>query len=807
MAADGADKVQTALEMATGGSLAVLQELAAALRQVADVMDHVRAVAARTDATVNGMDAAIREMRQDVLTAGQALGAMTARADASDRQVAELRQQIDQSNATLSMMRQRLDAAETELNQLRSTARNAAPDLDSVKQKLEQSAQAAALFGADMRRAAELITAPMRAGLGAAVDLEQEVNRLSATIGGDAQALAASREAARAWSRQHGESAAEFIRANTQMASAGLTTAQALAGTPVALQLAKATFGEGEDAANLIAAAYTNFGDKTRAMQPEMVRLADIITSTQNKFQIKDLTQLRDGISYGAAAAIGAKVPFAELSATIGFLNNLMKSGSTAGTAYQNTVNHLDEASQRLRDEVGRTFKVFRDQSGQLDLVATLDSIRGQFGDIAQASPAVRIAFQKAFGEQGVEMIRLLLPRMDEFRAALNYIPGDLQSTERGFNLMEQGAGEAMKRLKNNVADVGITLGDMVGGRIQAMEPHLRAIVDRVAAFTREHPRVVEMGVGFMGVGAGLLFATGGASLLYSSILGTQALALATQGFFVGSFIPAAARAAWTTGLWLQSLLLSEVTLVGGAKALWGWAAAAWGYVSGAGAAAGATWAWLAPLLGFVAIAGVLVAGVKSWIYVIDNWSDAWLGLKLALKDTLMTLEGILDLMSLNRDWPVLKKIQDFVAKVRGGIDVTDTGPQANSQTAAASGSLLGDSMKALMAGITGDVDAQMKTLREAIAANLPPGATSGQPGNGKGFAFDTGGGAGLGGGAAPSVSINFTVTINAREMNVDSANPRTLAETFASLTGQAVQQSGALGPGKLKRLSAGGAG
>jgi TP901 family phage tail tape measure protein len=134
--------------------------------------------------------------------------------------------------------------------------------------------------------------------------------------------------AGRAWAREHANFAEEFLDASYQMLSAGLNEAQALSATQVGLTVAKATMGNAAETANLLALSYNNFGDKARDSTKEITSLGDVLTKTQQVFQISSMGQLAAGLQFATPAALGARMRFAEMNTVIGQLNSAGMQGS-----------------------------------------------------------------------------------------------------------------------------------------------------------------------------------------------------------------------------------------------------------------------------------------------------------------------------------------------------------------------------------------------------------------------------------------------------------------------------------------------
>ena len=134
-----------------------------------------------------------------------------------------------------------------------------------------------------------------------AARVEDAVAKLSTVttpaFGSMQDALAASKNAALDWSKKHLDAVDVYLAANTQMASAGLNSVQAISGTEAALSAARANMGDVVESTELLATLYNNMGDKAGDAGAEMTKLSDVLTKTMQAFQIRNLNTLGESFT------------------------------------------------------------------------------------------------------------------------------------------------------------------------------------------------------------------------------------------------------------------------------------------------------------------------------------------------------------------------------------------------------------------------------------------------------------------------------------------------------------------------------
>jgi TP901 family phage tail tape measure protein len=361
------------------------------------------------------------------------------------------------------------------------------------------------------------------------------------TFGSVAADVAETKAAAREWSLQWSDSAAEFAQAHYVIAGAGLDTRQAIAGTRAALTVATAAMGTGTDAADLLAKVYNTMGDRAADVTTEMTRLGDIIVQTQSQYQIKDLNQLRDGLVGAVPAAKMFGMSIEQTAAAIGQLNTEGLSGSTAGTAFNAMMRSMRKGAQ----EFG--FSLVTTADGGLDFAATMAGMRAKLGDFGKMSDAQKTKLQQVFGDEGLKAIAALLGKTDELRGGLDAIKNSTGAAAAKQAQMEGTGSKAWENLGNHVADLKTVIADGLAPSIEVVIEHLKGLIGWAKDFATAHP-------GFVKVAAAVATIGGAATAALAPVL----VVFGTLSKTVGGALAGAAklRRAW---LWLSQTPLAPV--------------------------------------------------------------------------------------------------------------------------------------------------------------------------------------------------------------------------------------------------------
>lgn len=328
------------------------------------------------------------------------------------------------------------------------------------------------------------------------------------------EALAKMQASAFAFTRQNRATLADYYNTAYNILSAGIPEALATYATEVSIKVGQATRGSADEAGEAVAILWNNMRDASRDAAAEFARMGDIITATQQRFQLKNLSQLTEGLKYATPAAKTAKLAVDDMGAAIGRLNSAGLQGSMAGTALANLLANRFKAAR----EIG--FKVaVKKGTGELDLLRTLENIKASIGDINRLTPEMEDKLRKGFGEEGFRAVMLLLGQTDQLKEDLAAIRGSAGAFDKASRIINDSAGAKWQQMLNRIEQLWIRLGKALLPLKDAIAAPVLAVVDKIDALITKFPSLTRWVVG--GVAAlSSLAAAAGTALIAIGALG-----------------------------------------------------------------------------------------------------------------------------------------------------------------------------------------------------------------------------------------------------------------------------------------------
>lgn len=359
------------------------------------------------------------------------------------------------------------------------------------------------------------VTAGFAAPVMMAATEEQSEIRLQTALNSDDKKhdMEAAKKTARDFAGTGLASYGEAIDIQYALNSAGLDAGAARAGMDVAGRVAKITGGQSEAVAEVLATSYNNLGAQLRGSNAQkFMRVGELLTKTQLKFQLRNFDQLGESMNKGAGAMATYNVNIAQGATLLGALNSAGRKGSEAGTAFTAVLRQLGKAEDKIG--VSRV----RDELGQLDMVATLEKIEAGLSGLSLDDRAA--VLQDAFGDEGMAAVAPLLETLSTLRVAQD----DVTRSSRGLvssqsKLFEDSKLARLTRIKNRVAELGDSLGDSLFPVIEDGLPAVTNFLQTASRLAESFPGIVR-GVGYTAAGLlglrGVLFVLSPAMKLFS---------------------------------------------------------------------------------------------------------------------------------------------------------------------------------------------------------------------------------------------------------------------------------------------------
>ncbi|WP_424894476.1 phage tail tape measure protein [Tepidimonas sp. HKU79] len=327
------------------------------------------------------------------------------------------------------------------------------------------------------------------------------------------EALAKMQASAFAFTRQNRATLADYYNTAYNILSAGIPEALATYATEVSIKVGQATRGSADEAGEAVAILWNNMRDGSRDAASEFARMGDIITATQQRFQLKNLSQLTEGLKYATPAAKTAKLAVDDMGAALGRLNSAGLQGSMAGTALANLLANRFKAAK----EIGFRVAV-KKGTGELDLLRTLENLKAKIGDINRITPEMEDKLRKGFGEEGFRAAMLLLGQTEVLKEDLAAIRGSAGAFDAASRVLNESAGAKWQQMLNRIEQLWIRLGEALMPLKDAIAGAVLAVVDKIEALITRFPSLTRWAVGGLAALSSLAAAAGTALIAIGAL-------------------------------------------------------------------------------------------------------------------------------------------------------------------------------------------------------------------------------------------------------------------------------------------------
>lgn len=294
----------------------------------------------------------------------------------------------------------------------------------------------------------------LRKAVGIASDLEDELAVFKVTSGATADQMEQVSKRAEELGKDitlPAVSAADAGTALTELSKAGLSVQDAMDGARGVLQLATAANIDFTAATNLSASALNAFG----LAGSEASHVADVLANSANESQ-GSITDAGVALQQSAAVARQAGLSLEQTVAALTLFARAGLRGSDAGTSLRTALIRLINPSEKAEKVIQRLGLRVRDASGNIDL-----SVFQQFTDATRKMTAAQRdqALAVVFGQDAIRGAAILAREgtagLTREEAAIN----KAGTAAEVAGARTSGLSGALENLKNQIADVGLTLG------------------------------------------------------------------------------------------------------------------------------------------------------------------------------------------------------------------------------------------------------------------------------------------------------------------------------------------------------------
>jgi TP901 family phage tail tape measure protein len=418
--------------------------------------------------------------------------------------------QIQTQKAAIAQQRLLLKGQSAAARQQKTTARGFASTILSLG-----GIRGATLAASSAFLAGAVAAALFAKSLGSFAALEEQLNVFQATTGATNEQMQEVAKTARQLGADislPGVSAADAASAMGQLARAGLSVRDSIAGARGVLELAAAAQISNAEAADLAASALNAFG----LAGDQAVHVADLLANAANASQ-GSITEM--AASLAQASAIARQVGFS-LEDTVAILTQFARNGlkgSDAGTSLRTALSRLIAPTAKASDLIAALGLNLRDANGRLRA-----DVFVQFGQATKnLTPALRDMIAETIA--GQDAIRAFSIGAREGARGLKLAQLEMAATGTAAQLAgarSKGLGGEFRALSSNAETLGTSLGGLAAGPVKDLAGGLNQILSdlNLLASGDTGGFLKQLGDEFVGMGEGAKQSAGDVNDLLSGI-------------------------------------------------------------------------------------------------------------------------------------------------------------------------------------------------------------------------------------------------------------------------------------------------
>lgn len=309
----------------------------------------------------------------------------------------------------------------------------------------------------------------------ATMDLEDALALLRSMPGMTEEALTRMHKSGIAWSEKHGNSVEQYLGAAYETWSAGITDAgKAIAATEEGIKSGKIARGDAIEATKALGTLYNTAGNQAADATEEFRKMGIVLASTQQTFQISNLQQFTDGLSYAIRPGLDYGVSLNEIASAMGVLNTSSIAGASAGTGFRMTLAKLTTASKDLGFEIVRTAE------GGINLGATMWNLKGALGQLKPETVGDRM--QRAFGSRAAASAGALARMSGEIGRFAETIDNYGAQYDKSFSDLDATTRSKLAIVTQRLRRAGAAIGGRLVEMIEPYIPKIEALIERIPA-------------------------------------------------------------------------------------------------------------------------------------------------------------------------------------------------------------------------------------------------------------------------------------------------------------------------------------
>jgi TP901 family phage tail tape measure protein len=416
--------------------------------------------------------------------------------------------------------------------------------LGSFSKSLEKIGATAKLVGAGMTAA---ISVPL-AGIAVAatktfMEFETAMKGVKAALEPTEETFKSLEAAALEWGMKTQFSATQAAQALGELGKAGLTAEQSITALPSVLDMATVSGMNLAEAATLTADTMVQFN----LAAEDTAHINDVLTKAAQSSTV-DIRQLGESLKFVGPVAAGLGVSLEDTSAALAAFGNAGIKADMAGTALRNILTDIVAPTKAMRDTMEKLgIDTLKSADGTLKLVTVIDKLR--------AAGATAGDVMKMFGDRAgpamVAMVSKGSEALVELEKKTNNAAG---ASKRAAEVMMEGLGGAMERLKGAAETAGISIGSVLAPAVtvtaNVLEKFAGFISSTLVPAFQMLPTSVQAVIGVLGLLAAatgpVLFAFGALITTMRTVGGTQVAGAVIAAFTtLGNTIPVLTARVW----------------------------------------------------------------------------------------------------------------------------------------------------------------------------------------------------------------------------------------------------------------------
>jgi TP901 family phage tail tape measure protein len=427
---------------------------------------------------------AIEATREKIQTEEEALRQLESagNSDATVEQQRALRREIEDLNIKLKSLE----------TQARASASVLGAQMQAAGQKIQAAGQKIQAAGQSLNTH---LTLPLLA-LGAAAvrvtaEFDESMSKVRALSGATGAEFDALRQKARDLGAATKFSASESADAMGELALAGWNTEQMLSGVDGVLDLAAASGLELAQAAGIVSGNLAAFNMEAE----ESSRLADILATAQAKSKTT-AAEMGEAWNNSATTLTRAGQRVETTTALLEGMASVNDTGSASGTKLNAVMAQMTQKMKNGAIAIGDASVAVMDADGNfrdlIDILADIETATEGMGD-AQRAAALQATFTRTSMQGLNELLAVGSGQLRIYRSELENSAG---SAKEMAEVMQDNLAGQITVLKSQTQELGITMGDLLVPKAQALVSGIQEVVTAISAMDEgSRNAVVNMGL------------------------------------------------------------------------------------------------------------------------------------------------------------------------------------------------------------------------------------------------------------------------------------------------------------------------